>query len=98
MATEPVTTAAAIAITAASKTFKFVPKITKTGGIFKKDCLHKMVFEVFRQFFCLALDWVGFWFCPSLRFLEAQCYAGATVFEVFSDGLVMFGDQFEVFS
>ena len=29
--------------------------------------------------------------------LEAQCYAGATVFEVFSDSLVMFGDQFEVF-
>ena len=45
-----------------------------------------MVFEVFRQFFGLALDWVGFWFCPSLRFLEAQCYAGATVFEVFGDG------------
>ena len=39
-----------------------------------------MVVEVFD----LALDWVGFWFCPSLRVLEAQCYAGATVFEVCS--------------
>ena len=50
------------------------------------------------SFLGLALGWVGFWFCPSLRFLEAQCYAGATVFEVFSDGLVTFLDQFEVFS
>ena len=30
-----------------SKYLKFVPKITKTRGIFKKDCLHIMVFEGF---------------------------------------------------
>ena len=30
---------------------QYAPKITKTKGIFKKDYLHIMVFEVFRQFF-----------------------------------------------
>ena len=34
------------------------------------------------------------WFCTSLKFIEAQCHAGATHFELYSDGLRMFGELF----
>ena len=38
------------------KTSNSFRKITKNRGIFRKDCLHTMVFEVLRQFF-----WFGPW-------------------------------------
>ena len=44
-------------------------------------------------FLGLSLDWIGFWFCSTLNFIEAQCHAGATRFELYSDGLGMLRDH-----
>ena len=71
----------------ASKNFKCAPKIAQTSGIFKKDYLHIMVFEVFRQFFGFV-PWLG----------KILVLSQLPFFDVFSDGLVTFLDQFEVFS
>ena len=57
-----------------------------------------MVFEVFRQFFGFG-PWLGrIWVLSQFEVFRGSMLCRRYRFEVFSDGLVTFLDQFEVFS
>ena len=83
------------------KTLNSCRKNAKARGIFKKDCLHTIVFEVFRQFFGFGLRLGRILALSQFEVFRGSMPCGLPtlrIFEVFSDGLVMFGDQFEVSS